>query len=188
MRGGPKLSFARRIRFPGRDSARGCLVQSEQAGFNSFNEPRAFPLGIAPGRDDRPDPTRRERVHERVGVVALVGDDGLGLDLIDQRHCLRDVGSLPGVIESATGLPSVSTTAWIFVVKLPTRVRGPVNGGRDRRRSDRRRCGRVMVRSCISEPQSSHTCSAHNSSMASFTPQPTASAAPVFARMVAVVG
>jgi hypothetical protein len=47
-------------------------------------------------RDDRRDTARFERFDERVGVVALVGEKGIGLDLIEQRHGLGDVGCLAG--------------------------------------------------------------------------------------------
>ena len=43
---------------------------------------------------DRRDPAVIERLDERVGVVALVGEEGLRVDLVEQRLRLRDVGGL----------------------------------------------------------------------------------------------
>jgi hypothetical protein len=60
-----------------------------------------------------------ELLDEGVRVISLVADEGVRLDLVEKRRSLSDVGRLPGVSDSATGLPSASTTAWIFVVRPP---------------------------------------------------------------------
>jgi hypothetical protein len=54
--------------------------------------PRLLAVGLR--RDDRRDSPLLERLDERVGVVALVGDDGVGLKRFEQRLGLRDIGSL----------------------------------------------------------------------------------------------
>lgn len=57
---------------------------------------RAGLLTICFWRDDRCDAARFERFDERVGVAAFVSEKDLGLDLIEQRRRLRDVGGLTG--------------------------------------------------------------------------------------------
>ena len=44
--------------------------------------------------DDGRDAPFFERLDQRVGVIALVGEECFRLDLIEQRHRLRDVGRL----------------------------------------------------------------------------------------------
>ena len=45
-------------------------------------------------RDDGRDAPLLERLDQRVGVVALIGQERFGLDLVEQRHRLCDVGRL----------------------------------------------------------------------------------------------
>ena len=52
-------------------------------------------LAVGLGRNDGSDPALLETLDECVGVITLVGDDGLGLDRLEQRLGLRDVGRLP---------------------------------------------------------------------------------------------
>ncbi len=47
------------------------------------------------GRDDGLDATLLQRSDQRIGVITLVGEESLRLDLIEQRHRLCDVGRLP---------------------------------------------------------------------------------------------
>jgi hypothetical protein len=54
---------------------------------------RVFAVGLR-GNDWR-DAAVLERLDERVGVVAFVGEKGFRLDLLQQRLRLRDVGRLP---------------------------------------------------------------------------------------------
>ena len=71
-------------------------------------------------RDDGRNAPLLKRRDQSVRVIALVGEERFRLDLIEQRRRLRDVGRLtPGVSDSATGLPSASTMAWILVVNPP---------------------------------------------------------------------
>ena len=51
-------------------------------------------LAVGLGWDDRRDATLLEILDERICVVALVGDDGLRLEVLEQRPGLRDVGRL----------------------------------------------------------------------------------------------
>ena len=44
--------------------------------------------------DDGCDATLLERLDQRVGVITLIGEKGFGLDLVEQRHRLRDIGRL----------------------------------------------------------------------------------------------
>src|SRR5271166_4474123 len=44
--------------------------------------------------DDGRDATLLERLDQRVGVIALIGENGFGLDLVEQRHRLCDIGRL----------------------------------------------------------------------------------------------
>jgi hypothetical protein len=46
-------------------------------------------------RDDRRDLAPSEGFEERVGVIRLVGDQSLGLEVFEQRFGLADVGGLP---------------------------------------------------------------------------------------------
>jgi hypothetical protein len=52
-------------------------------------------LAVGFRRNDGGDVTRLERLDKGVGVVALVGDESLRLDLAQQRLGLGDVGRLP---------------------------------------------------------------------------------------------
>ena len=46
-------------------------------------------------RDDRRDAALVERRNQRVGVIALIGEECVGLDLVEQRYRLGDVVRLP---------------------------------------------------------------------------------------------
>jgi hypothetical protein len=46
------------------------------------------------GRDDGRDAALLQRLDQRIAVIALVGKEGFGLDMIEQRHRLCDVGRL----------------------------------------------------------------------------------------------
>jgi hypothetical protein len=52
-------------------------------------------LAVGLGRDDRRDTAVCERTDERIGVVALVGEQRVRLDAIEQRGGLRDVRGSP---------------------------------------------------------------------------------------------
>ena len=52
-------------------------------------------LSIGFRRDHRRDVACLEVLEEGIAIVTLVGDQGVGLDLIEQRFGLRDVGGLP---------------------------------------------------------------------------------------------
>jgi hypothetical protein len=52
-----------------------------------------FPVGL--GRDHRRDIPLFERRDQRVGIIALVGEQGTRLDPIEKRLGLRDIGGLP---------------------------------------------------------------------------------------------
>ena len=65
-----------------------------------------------------------ERLHEPpVGVVALVGDDGLWADLVEQRLGLRDV---------AVGVTGARRNWMSSFVKQAERAAGELRLGRDR--------------------------------------------------------
>lgn len=53
---------------------------------------RLLPVGL--GRDHRQDVAVFERRHQRIGIIALVGNEGVGLDPLEQRLGLRNVGGL----------------------------------------------------------------------------------------------
>lgn len=55
--------------------------------------PRFLAVGFR--RNNGGDVTRLERLDKGVGVVALVGNESLGLDPAQQRLSLGDVGRLP---------------------------------------------------------------------------------------------
>ena len=76
-----------------------------------------LPVGLR--RNDGFDAAPFEVCDEGIGVVALVGENCLRLNLCEQRLGLRDVRRLPGVSDSATGLPCASTMAWILVINPP---------------------------------------------------------------------
>ena len=52
-----------------------------------------FPIGL--GRDHRRDFPLFERRDQRIGIVALVGEQCTHLDAVEKRLGLGDVGSLP---------------------------------------------------------------------------------------------
>jgi hypothetical protein len=52
-----------------------------------------LPIGL--WRDHRCDSAGLEVFDQGVGIVTLVGDQGVGLDLFEQELRLRDVGGLP---------------------------------------------------------------------------------------------
>ena len=54
----------------------------------------AFVLAVCLWRDDRLDPARPEAGNVGVGVVALIGENGLWLDLCGQRFSLGNVVNL----------------------------------------------------------------------------------------------
>lgn len=49
--------------------------------------------------------------HERIGIVALIGDHGVGWEFPDQPFGLPDIGRLPPVRMKVKGLPKASVTA-----------------------------------------------------------------------------
>jgi hypothetical protein len=54
---------------------------------------RLLPVGL--GRDHRCDIAVFEDLDQRVGVVALVCNEGVGLDPLEKRSGLRNIGGLP---------------------------------------------------------------------------------------------
>ena len=54
---------------------------------------RLLPVGF--GRDHRRDIAVFEDLDQRVAVVALVCNEGVGLDPLEQRFGLRNIGGLP---------------------------------------------------------------------------------------------
>ena len=64
---------------------------------------RPLQLSIALGRDDDLDATFCHPVDEMIGVVSLVGDSGLGVDVIDQVVGKGDVVALAGRTNQAQG-------------------------------------------------------------------------------------
>ena len=51
-----------------------------------------LPVGL--GRDHRRNIAVFERLDQRVGIVALVGNEGIGIDTREQRLGLRNIGGL----------------------------------------------------------------------------------------------
>jgi hypothetical protein len=53
----------------------------------------AFALGLAVGlgRDHRNDVARREGIDERIGIIGLVGNAGLRIDVFQQRLCASEI-------------------------------------------------------------------------------------------------
>ena len=48
----------------------------------------ALHKSIGLGRDDRLDPTLLESQNQAIGVIGLVGEEGLGIGVFQQRLCL----------------------------------------------------------------------------------------------------
>jgi hypothetical protein len=76
-----------------------------------------LPIGL--GRDYRCDSVGFEVFDQGVGIVSLAGDQSVGFDLLEQGYACVMSAACPGVSQSARGLPSASTTAWILVVSPP---------------------------------------------------------------------
>jgi hypothetical protein len=57
---------------------------------------RAWRYPIRLGWDDRRDPAVFEDLDQAIGIVSLVGEESLRIDLIEQRFGLREVGGLAG--------------------------------------------------------------------------------------------
>ena len=55
----------------------------------------ALDEAIGLGRNDGGDTALFQGVDQGVGVVGFVGEKGLGVDLIEQRLGLAEIGSLP---------------------------------------------------------------------------------------------
>ena len=53
---------------------------------------RRDPIGL--GWNDRHDASALELLDQGIGIIGLVGQEGLGLDLVEQRRGLADIGRL----------------------------------------------------------------------------------------------
>jgi len=62
-------------------------------------------LAVALGRDDDLDTTCSKSVGEMIGILAFVGDDGIGVDTINQVMGQGDVVALAGRADQANREP-----------------------------------------------------------------------------------
>lgn len=91
----------------------------------------AADVGLASTEDDRQDPTPGQLASDVPTVVSLITGKGLGplawptrsasrgRDAVDQGECLGDVGALPPVVITFSGVPLPSRIRWCSLPDLP---------------------------------------------------------------------